>query len=94
MLRVRLVHFRELSRVASGNSQTLQVSIASRTFRFIVTVYDVSCEFADRLRMCKHYKTDQCWRGQECTYAHSLEACPTHSLMFLSNIFSNQHKSS
>ncbi|CAJ1453635.1 unnamed protein product [Effrenium voratum] len=25
------------------------------------------------LRMCKHYKTDQCWRGQECTYAHSLE---------------------
>ncbi|CAE7265571.1 unnamed protein product [Symbiodinium sp. CCMP2456] len=23
--------------------------------------------------MCKHYKTDQCWRGQECTYAHSLE---------------------
>eukprot|EP00434_Breviolum_minutum_P004659 symbB.v1.2.004107.t1/scaffold231.1/size297012/10 len=25
------------------------------------------------LRMCKHFKTDQCWRGQECTYAHSLE---------------------
>jgi len=25
------------------------------------------------LRMCKHYKTDQCWRGQECTYAHNLE---------------------
>jgi len=25
------------------------------------------------LRMCKHMKTDQCWRGQECTYAHSLD---------------------
>jgi len=25
------------------------------------------------LRMCKHFQTDQCWRGDECTYAHSLE---------------------